>query len=215
MAALALLALAAVQSASPGQQASSAAPERRAGQPEPVPPPFNSTVIQAFRRKELLNPPVYHGNPYEGPAPPPPPPGSETAVCGVLYPPGQRERYSLVNYTDQAAAEAAGAHVTHKTPCGLCSGVADLAAYMATWDMTAPVRACGALGAISRPAGLECLDDLGLTPACAEIWMDNADFTRQNCLVPCLIHLGSPYNAKPTRDPRTYLQCSSEASDRI
>jgi hypothetical protein len=165
------------------------------GQPEPAPPPFNATVIAAFRAKLLLNPPAVPGSsPYEPPTPPPPPPGWETAVCGVLYEDGERTRYLLENYTDVDAARAAGAHVTHETPCGLCSSLEDLAVYMSIWDMTAPVRACAALGAISRPAGLDCLFELGLTPPCAAIWMDNADYTRGSCLLPCLVHLGSPYN---------------------
>ena len=99
------------------------------GQPEPVPPPFNSTVILAFREKLLLNPPpVPDRNPYDPPQPPPPPPGWETVVCGVLYEDEQtRTRYRLENYTNVDAARAAGAHVTHKTPCGLCSSLEDLA----------------------------------------------------------------------------------------
>ena len=66
--------------------------------------------------------------------------------------------------------------------------------YMSVWDMTGPVRACVARGAFDRQAGLDCLHDLGLTPPCASIWMDNGDYTRANCLLPCLVHLGSPYN---------------------
>ena len=65
---------------------------------------------------------------------------------------------------------------------------------MSVWDMTAPVRACVARGAFDRQAGLDCLHDLGLTPPCASIWMDNGDYTRANCLLPCLVHFGSPYN---------------------
>lgn len=103
--------------------------ECQQGQPEPVPPPFNETVIRAFREKLLLNPPpVPDRNPYSPPQPPPPPPGWETAVCGVLYDDEDtRQRYRLVNYTDADAARADGAHITHETPCGLCSSLEDLA----------------------------------------------------------------------------------------
>ena len=99
------------------------------GQPEPVPPPFNATVIRAFREKLLINPPpIPDHNPYDPPQPAPPPPGWETAVCGVLYVDEEtRSRYRLQNYTNADAARAAGAHVTHKTPCGLCSSLEDLA----------------------------------------------------------------------------------------
>ena len=97
------------------------------GQPEPVPPPFNATVIRAFREKVLLNPPpVPDRSPYDPPQPPPPPPGWETSVCGVLYE-DEDTRYRLQNYTDAEEARAAGAHVTHETPCGLCSSLEDLA----------------------------------------------------------------------------------------
>ena len=135
------------------------------GQPEPVPPPFNDTVIAAFRAKELLNPPdVPTENPYDFP-PPPPPPGWEEAVCGVLYEDDQaRQRYRLETFASREAAGEAGAHVTHLTPCDLCSSLEDLAAYMSHWDMTAPGRACGLQGAISRELGLQCFAELGLTP---------------------------------------------------
>lgn len=94
---------------------------------------------------------------------------------------------------------------------------------MSVWDMTAPVRECVALGSISRPAGLECLHGLGLTPPCATIWMDNGDYTRANCLLPCLVHLGSPYNEPEGcwRDPsngcelNACLQCDEDTAGPI
>ena len=107
--------------------------------PEPTPPPFNATVIAAFAAKTLANPlPAPAANPYSKPNPPLPKPGQ---VCGVLYSNETKRRvYRLETYVSAAAAVAAGAHVTHDTPCGLCSSLADLAAYMKHWDMTA-VRA--------------------------------------------------------------------------
>ena len=185
------------------------------GQPEPVPPPFNDTVIAAFRAKELLNPPdVPTENPYDFP-PPPPPPGWEAAVCGVLYEDDQaRQRYRLETFASREAACEAGAHVTHLTPCDLCSSLEDLAAYMSHWDMTAPGRACGLQGAISRELGLQCFAELGLTPPCAAIWLDNADHTRAVCLLPCLIHLNSPYN-REDGSLNDCLQCDEDESGPI
>jgi hypothetical protein len=87
--------------------------------------------------------------------------------------------------------------VTHLTECGPCSSLEDLAAYMSHWDMPALARACGVVGAISRELGARCLRDLGLTSPCAEIWMFNAAYTRQVCLLPCLENWGAPYNLDP------------------
>jgi hypothetical protein len=131
---LQLLALAAVLDPTAGQ-----------GQPEPVPPPFNATVIRAFREKFLLNPPpVPDRSPYDPPQPPPPPPGQEGAVCGVLYEDeATRSRYRLENSTDAAAARAAGAHVTHETPCGLCSSLEDLAVRKSQQHSCLGSRVCG------------------------------------------------------------------------
>lgn len=120
------------------------------GQPEPLPPPFNATVIRAFREKLLLNPPpVPDRSPYTPPQPPPPPPGWEAAVCGVLYDDEEtRTRYRLENYTNADAARAAGAHVTHETPCGLCSSLEDLAVRQST-ALAATRLSCFAI--MSRP----------------------------------------------------------------
>ena len=125
-----------------------------------------------------------------------------------------RQRYRLETFASREAAGEAGAHVTHLTPCDLCSSLEDLAAYMSHWDMTAPGRACGLQGTISRELGLQCFAELGLTPPCAAIWLDNADHTRAVCLLPCLIHLNSPYN-REDGSLNDCLQCDEDESGPI
>ena len=188
----------------------SATPAISQGQPEPVPPPFNSTVIAAFRSKVLMNPPASPGSdPYDGPPLPTP---NATRVCGVLYEDeATRSEYRLTTFDSREQAEGAGAHVSHLTECGLCSSTKDLAAYMTHWDMTAPVRLCGVAGAISRELGLQCLRELGLTEPCAEIWLYNAEHTRTECLLPCLENWGAPYNNEDG-SLNDCLQCDEDKS---
>lgn len=136
-------------------------------------------------------------------------PLDETSVCAVTVNGGE---YSLETFDDDAAAEAAGAQVTHDGACGLCSPLQDLAVYMRQGDLTEPVRACGLMGLSGgEEAQLECLRELGFTEPCAQIWGYNTTHTRTMCLQTCLDLLDAPYH-EPDGSLNACLQCDEDIS---
>ncbi len=148
-------------------------------------------------------------DPYASPAPPPTAPDE---VCAVLpNAPGSRE-YRLRTYPTSETAKAEGALVTHFGGCGLCSTLADLAVYMRELDLTTPVRDC-AIKYLSGPADAhtQCLEDLGFTRACAQIWYYNTIHTRKECELPCFSTLGKPYQNEDG-SLNECLQCDEDNS---
>jgi hypothetical protein len=131
-------------------------------------------------------------DPYEQPAPAPPPPDEVCAV--VTDAPGARV-YRLESFPSEADARATGAQPTHFGACGLCSTLADLAVYMRYPDLTAPVRQCG-MDHINGPpeAHIACLQQLGFTLPCAQIWYYNTRHTLFSCARPCFALAGEPYH---------------------
>lgn len=171
-------------------------------------PPYDAADIAALRawKPTVLYTPV-NDDPYAGPAPEPIP---EDAVCGFLA--EGNDTYRVDTYADRAAAEAAGAKVTHTGTCGACSTLEDLAVYVEIPDLTEPVRACGLENLDGdREAHLACLRALGFTEACAWIWYWNTRNTQDACLAECLAALDAPYNA-PDGSLNACLQCDEDAS---
>lgn len=103
--------------------------------------------------------------------------------------------YALQTYANASAAEAADAVPSHDGACGVCSTLHDLAVYAERPDLTDPVRQCGLvhLGA-EMSAHVQCLQDLGFTLPCAQIWYWNTLHTRQKCAEPCFAALGANYH---------------------
>ena len=169
-------------------------------------------AIAAFYSKIILNPIVIDGDPYkefqesswfEFP---------EEAVCAIKYEDTDRIHYVINTFSDESAAESNGYIVTHKGHCGTCSTLQDLATYLYHRDLTTPVRRCSAM-VWFRPWCLHCLENLGLSPACAETWYYNAKNTARKCLCPCLyswIH-NEPFN-KPDGSLNDCLACDEEQS---
>lgn len=90
--------------------------------------------------------------------------------------------YWMVSYANADEAVAAGAHVTHRGTCGLCSSLQDLVVYMRYTDLTTLGQECGVKGLAARDNGVECFQEkLGMTQGCAEIWMANVRSTLHNC----------------------------------
>lgn len=172
-----------------------------------VAPEYTSEDIAALRALELATPfEDLTADPYETPEDFPLDDGS---VCGVLV---DGSTYSLETFEDDAAAEAAGARVTHDGACGLCSPLQDLAAYMDNGDLTEPVRACGVLGlSEGDEAQFECLLELGFTEPCARIWGYNTTHTRTVCLQVCLDLLDAPYH-EDDGSLNACLQCDEDLS---
>lgn len=141
----------------------------------------------------LLNPPAeLLDDPYQQNTPAPGPAGQ---VCGVVPEPAGSKSYRLETFSSKEAAASAGGVVTHTGACGLCSTLRDLAVYMNYPDLTDPVRACG-LMYITGPKEdhVLCLEALGFTRPCAEIWYFNTLNTGVECGGPCLASVNLPYH---------------------
>lgn len=146
-------------------------------------------------------------DPYAG-APPVPRPEGE--VCAVVVDDLATHTYHVATFATADAARTAGAYVTHADACGACSTLADLAVYAGTPDLTAPVRDCG-LRAPAFDANVTCLEALGFTHACAQIWAYNTAHTRDVCGGVCLRLLSAPYH-RPDGTLNDCLACDEEQS---
>ncbi len=104
-------------------------------------------------------------------------PPAASAVACVVHPEPDGVHYRLATVSLPLAPSA---RVTHLGPCGTCSTLADLAAYLERADLTGPVRQC-ALMYPFHDGTVRCLEGLGLTPACADTWAWNTAHTREVC----------------------------------
>jgi len=155
-----------------------------------TPPSYSEEDLQALEDALLASPlDVLGEDPYAASNPPLP---DETQVCGVIGPP---EAYSLQSFPSEEAAAQAGAQITHKGACGQCSPLQNLAVYMRNTDLTDPVRDCGMKGMFEGDeANLQCLEEIGFDPACAQIWFFNTRHTREVCLDVCLANLDATHH---------------------
>lgn len=176
-------------------------------------PDYTAQDAAALLQWTLLEPfSELTADPYLSPAPTP---GPMTTVCAVVSnAPGSRE-YRLRSYEHSDLAATDGAIVTHYGACGLCSTLADLSVYMRELDLTTPVRDCG-IKYLSGPADahVQCLQDLGFTKPCAQIWYYNTVHTREVCELPCFSTLGKPYQLEDG-SLNECLQCDEDKSGPI
>ena len=138
---------------------------------------------------------------------------SEDAVCAYLYPTSNGttcSNYSMVTYSTREEALRAGAAVTHKGSCGLCSTTQDLAMYL-TQDFTQAGKVCATKGLFNEQAGLQCYMDIGLTEECAKIWNYDGIYDGKICGATCAGDLTAPNNGPPpTCTLNDCLQCDEE-----
>lgn len=171
-------------------------------------PEYTEADLAALERLTLLDPPAeLTADPYATPAPAQ---GSGLEVCAVLRE-GDATSYRLRTFPSMDAARAAGAKPTHVGACGLCSSLKNLAVYLRTPDLTAPVRDCGVRHQGDARAQLACLEGLGFERPCAQIWSYNTDHTRRRCLDPCLAALTKPYHLEDG-GLNECLQCDEDVS---
>jgi hypothetical protein len=167
---------------------------------------FTPAEIIALKEWTLTDPfPSLTSNPYSVPAPP-----SEPCLCAVIVEDVMQKTYRLETFLDETAAKAAGGIITHYDACGLCSTLPDFAVYAEKIDIGAQVRNCG-LRNFNQPFEqlVVCIEALGFTRPCAEIWAYNLRHTQANCLQPCLNN--DPYhNPDGTLSP--CLQCDEDIS---
>lgn len=121
--------------------------------------------------------------------------GASSGVCGMVPTDVAGRRYRLQTFSDVAAVTAAGGVLTHHGACGVCSTLDDLALYAEAPDLGAPVRQCG-IDTFSQgfEANVRCLQALGFTRPCAQIWAWNTAHTRAKCLEPCVLEGDKPYH---------------------
>ena len=172
-----------------------------------APPPVDQKLLAALRAAVPRNPISVGEDPYStwaGRTPPRPPP--ET-VCGVQFD-GDRFHYRLTTFASAAEAAGAGYRVTHTGGCGACSTLQDLAVYVEHPDLTGPVRRCG-----MQPGTLGCIEALGFSHACAQIWAFNVQNTRRECFGVCTRSWmsGEP-STKPDGTLNDCLQCDEDRS---
>lgn len=95
--------------------------------------------------------------------------------------------YTLANFSTVAAAEAAGAILTHHNACGVCSTLDDFVVYAKDRDIGDAVRNCGIQNfATPFDSLVSCLQGLGFTKPCAQIWAYNTKNTQANCFEECI-----------------------------
>ncbi len=153
-------------------------------------------------------------DPYEGGAGDADPPAM---VCGVLENPDAAalpRLYALVTYDSADAAVAAGAKVTNFGHCGVCSTLANLAAYMGHNDFVAPVRACGEQAIGDVDADVACLEKLGFDLPCAQAWAFDTQHTSELCMNICIADLSAPYN-QPDGSLDPCIACDEEQSGAV
>ena len=179
-----------------------------ASAPAPPPPPaVDPRLLSSLRAAVPLNPIGVGQDPYAtwaGRTPPVPAPSS---VCAVRFEP-DRTHYRLTTFGSAAEAGELGYRVTHTGACGACSTLQDLAVYLERPDLTSPVRTCG-----MQPGTLGCLEALGFSHACAQIWGFNVQNTKRECFGVCMRSWMSA-EASTTSDGglNDCLQCDEDRS---
>ena len=135
-------------------------------------------------------------------------------LCAVLPLQEGLGDYILVTYDSEADAFDAGAFITHRGPCGLCSTLQDLSVYIERRDLTDPVRQCGAGGFLDKRQQLNCIIALGFTEACADIWSFNTSNTGSVCRDICTAELTSKHN-ESNGDINPCLECDEIMSGAV
>lgn len=177
-----------------------------------APRAYSAAEVASLRTWTLLDPPrSLRGNPYDGPAPPAPRAGE---VCAFVRADGERA-YRLRTFASADEAERHGARVTHTGSCGACSTLTDLAVYLGEPELGNPVRQCG-IDHYGDTMGehVQCLERLGFTRACAEIWYYNTVHTRDVCTGICLAMLHAPHH-EASGALNACLQCDEDNSGPI
>ncbi|MEO0601542.1 MAG: hypothetical protein AAF211_08905 [Myxococcota bacterium] len=139
-------------------------------------------------------------------------PLDESSVCGLTVVDEEARTYRLDTFASQEAAWEAGARVTHGGACGLCSSLEDLAVYIEQPDLTTPVRQCGVQNLGQPPlATVPCLQELGFTESCAQIWAYNVAHTAGVCTDICFSLLSATYH-DDSGAPNDCIQCDEDNS---
>tara|TARA_B110000037_G_scaffold222906_1_gene300374 strand:+ start:2191 stop:2982 length:792 start_codon:yes stop_codon:yes gene_type:complete len=131
-------------------------------------------------------------------------------VCAVIIENVHTKKYHLETFDTKEAAQRAGAIVTHIDACGACSTLKDLIVYAERLDLGADVRKC-AIQNLTKPFDslLVCIESLGFTKSCAQIWAYNVKNTQAKCFTVCINN--NRYN-KNNGTLSKCLQCDEKKS---
>lgn len=143
---------------------------------------FSSAAIEALKKWTLKEPlELLPFNPYQKKLP-----TAENCLCAVVIEDEQNKIYDLQNFKSEKAAKRAGATVTHYGPCGMCSSLKDLAVYIESPSLGAPIRSCAMKGLLSTFDNLvTCIKEVGFSDPCAQIWAFNTKNTKRKCFNAC------------------------------
>lgn len=121
-------------------------------------------------------------NPYDKPVP-----VRRESVCAVVIDDKNNKSYHLETFNTKEEAKAAGAILTHIDACGVCSGFQDLSVYAENLDVGADVRGC-VISNLANPLDslIACIEAIGFSKACAQIWAYNAKNTQKECFEICI-----------------------------
>jgi hypothetical protein len=188
-----------------GLTAAQCQPQCTCGGKDFTPPAYTESDADALLAWQLDNPPTQvTDDPYAHPEAHVP---EHDKVCAFVR--GAGKSYTLQTFASADAAKAAGAVMTHKDACGVCSPLIDLAVYMRHPDLTDPVRQCGMKTA--KDEAIACLQALGFDLPCAQIWYFNTQNTRVHCLDVCLANFTAPYH-NPDGTLNDCLLCDEQQS---
>merc|ERR1719422_216036 len=134
-------------------------------------------------------------------------------VCAIKYTSDTKQSYELLDFVSAEAATQAGFTVTHQGKCGACSTLQDLSIYLGVTDLTTPFTKCALKGLFNFKWAQKCVEKIGFTSPCAQIWLYNSLHTGKVCRWVCL---WSKIRRQPNNNPdgslNKCLQCDEDKS---
>lgn len=172
-------------------------------------PDYRASDVAALEAWELSEPADPIDDPYDLETPPTPDP---SGACAVVVEDEADRTYHLEHFSSESEAVQAGAIPTHGGQCGQCSSLQDLAVYIGVQDLTDAARSCSLRNIGQGNEALqECLEGLGFTASCAQIFTYNAKHTQRACLGPCFSRTDAPHH-EPDGTLNACLQCDEDES---
>jgi hypothetical protein len=110
-----------------------------------------------------------------------------TCAFNPLHP-----RASFMTYTSPEAAAMDNMAIAHCGPCGYCSNIEDIKAFVTTRKtVTAELKKCGKTAVIGTTDNLhDCVKDkVGFTDDCRTCWVENIECNAKRCLFSCMMTL--------------------------
>ena len=144
---------------------------------------FTNEQIATLRTWTLSNPySELTSNPYDEPVA-----AADSMVCAVIVEDLAQKIYRLESFPNVESVDDADAILTHHDACGYCSTLKDFAVYAENRDVGDDVRTC-MLNNLLEPFDtlVSCLQEIGFTKPCAQIWAYNGRHTQQNCFQVCI-----------------------------